>query len=134
MEPRDAILETLRLVHDPCCRERGISVVDMGLVRSITVEERSASVELMLTSGWCPFAARVLEEVKGSIEALPEIDRASVEITWDEAWTTERMSPDALARLRFLPEPAQAGDRDRYIARERARAAPTAREGEAAGP
>jgi hypothetical protein len=26
------VLEALRSVYDPCCRERGISIVDMGLV------------------------------------------------------------------------------------------------------
>ena len=109
----------LRAVHDPCCRERGISVVDMGLVRSVEVEGATARVQLMLTSGWCPFAARVLDEVKGSIEALPGIEEASVEITWEEAWTTDRLSPAAREKLRLLPEPAEVVDREGYIERMR---------------
>ena len=31
----DEYLDALRDVYDPCCREKGISVVDMGLVRSV---------------------------------------------------------------------------------------------------
>src|SRR6266446_4866577 len=52
--------DALAGVYDPCCREKGISVLDMGLVRSVQVENGVARVELLLTSGWCPFAATVL--------------------------------------------------------------------------
>lgn len=108
-------LEALRDVYDPCCQEKGISVVDMGLIRSVTVAERHARVELLLTSGWCPFASRVLDEVGSTLEQLPEIDTAEVEITWDEAWTTDQLSPSAAGKLRFLPEPAAIADRELYI-------------------
>jgi metal-sulfur cluster biosynthetic enzyme len=110
------IIEALRRVQDPCCAERGISVVDMGLVRSVTIEDGRAHVELMLTSGWCPFASKVLGSVKQTIEDLPHIDRAEVEVTWEEAWTMERMSDDARAKLVFLPEPVAVPSRDDYIA------------------
>ena len=110
------IVDALRSVHDPCCEERGISVVDMGLVRSITVGDHEACVELVLTSGWCPFASKVLASVKERVERLPEIDRAEVEITWDEAWTMDRMSDDARAKLVFLPDPIAVSDRSEYVA------------------
>ena len=54
-------------VFDPCCREKGISVVDMGLLRSVETTGGHARVELLLTSGWCPFAARVLTDVEDAI-------------------------------------------------------------------
>jgi len=110
------IFDALRSVCDPCCAERGISVVDMGLVRSVTVEGRRADIELMLTSGWCPFASKVIGSVKQTLEDLPHIDRAEVEVTWEEAWTMERMSDDARAKLVFLPEPVAVANRDDYIA------------------
>jgi metal-sulfur cluster biosynthetic enzyme len=110
------IIDALRGVHDPCCAERGISVVDMGLIRSVTVEDGEAHIELMLTSGWCPFASKVLSSVKQIVEDLPHIDRAEVELTWDEAWTMDRMSDDARAKLVFLPEPVTVANREEYIA------------------
>ncbi len=73
-------------------------------------------VELLLTSGWCPFASRVLTEVQERIEAQPGVAAAEVEIVWDEAWTTDRLSERAAGLLRFLPPPAQAGDRAAYLA------------------
>lgn len=108
--------EALSQVYDPCCEEKGISVVDMGLLRSVTVSGGRARVELLLTSGWCPFAARVLTEVRDRITAVPGIDEAEVEIVWDEAWTSDRLSPDARRTLRFLPDPSAVPDRDAYVA------------------
>jgi metal-sulfur cluster biosynthetic enzyme len=103
-------------VFDPCCREKGISVVDMGLLRSAEVHDGRARVELLLTSGWCPFAARVLQDVEEAIGALPGIDSCEVEIVWDEAWTTDRLSPSAVRKLRFLPDPVAVPDRAAYLA------------------
>lgn len=108
--------EALDEVYDPCCAEKGISVVDMGLLRSVTLDGGHARVELLLTSGWCPFAARVLDDVRERIAAVPGVDAAEVEIVWDEAWTTDRLSPDASRKLRFLPAPVSVADRDAYIA------------------
>lgn len=110
------VVDALRDVYDPCCQEKGLSVVDMGLVRTATVAGGRARVELLLTTGWCPFAARVLTEVRDRVAALPGVGDAEVEVVWDEPWTTDRLSDRARRTLRFLPEPAAVGDRDRYIA------------------
>lgn len=111
--------DALAGVYDPCCREKGISVVDMGLVRSVRVDGGRARVELLLTSGWCPFAATVLTQVRDRMLDQPGVTDAEVEIVWDEAWTTDRLSPKAAKILRFLPPPADVPDRDGYIAAQR---------------
>jgi metal-sulfur cluster biosynthetic enzyme len=112
-------LDALSAVYDPCCREKGISVVDMGLVRAVVVEGGHAHVELLLTSGWCPFASRVLDEVEHAVIATGAAATATVEVVWDEAWTTARLSDAAARKLRFLPEPALVPDRAAYIATRR---------------
>jgi metal-sulfur cluster biosynthetic enzyme len=111
----EQIREALSAVYDPCCAEKGISVVDMGLLRSVDVTDGRARIELLLTSGWCPFASRVLDEVKQAAEAVPGIESAHVEVVWDETWTTDRLSPEASRKLRFLPDPVAVSDRDSYL-------------------
>jgi metal-sulfur cluster biosynthetic enzyme len=106
-------------VYDPCCREKGISVVEMGLVRSVELEDDGrARVELLLTTGWCPFAARLLTEVRERVEAQPGVTEAEVEVVWDEPWTVDRLSPRAARMLRFLPDPASVPDKSAYIREE----------------
>ena len=111
-----AVWEVLSDVYDPCCRDKGISVVDMGLLRRAEIDGGSARVELMLTSGWCPFAAQVLSEIEMAVCSLPGVDTARVDLVWDEVWTADRLSDTARAQLRFLPDPATVRDPAAYVA------------------
>jgi metal-sulfur cluster biosynthetic enzyme len=116
-----AIIDALRSVYDPCCQERGISVVDMGLVRSVDVDGDQARVELVLTTGWCPFTTHLLTAVRERVASLPEVEGAAVEVVWDEPWTTDRLSADARRKLRFLPDPSAVPDRDGFVSGASAR-------------
>ena len=109
-------VDALRTVYDPCCRDMGISVVDMGLIEGVAVDGGDASVTLVLTTGWCPFAAHLLSAITERVQSVPGVGAASVEVTRDRAWTSERLSAEASAKLRFLPDPVAVGDRDAYLA------------------
>lgn len=111
-----AVENSLREVFDPCCRDKGISVVDMGLLHRARVEDGVAEVELLLTSGWCPFASRVLTDVEAAVRALPSVERAEVRIVWDETWSPARLADSARAKLRFLPDPSAVADPSAYVA------------------
>jgi metal-sulfur cluster biosynthetic enzyme len=98
---REAVIGALDNCYDPCCRERKISVVDMGLIESIEIEDRSIGIEMVLTTGWCPFASRLLEMVTEEIGALPTVDSVDVDVVWNPTWTPERMSELAREKLRL---------------------------------
>jgi metal-sulfur cluster biosynthetic enzyme len=115
----DWALRALSGVYDPCCRDKGISVVDMGLLRSVTVADGHARVELLLTSGWCPFAARVLSDVEEAIRAQPGVGSCEVAVVWDEVWTPDRLAESAVRKLRFLPDPVAVPDRETYLSAHR---------------
>ena len=89
--------------------------MDLGLVRSVSVDDGEAKVELILTSGWCPFATQVLTAVKEKAEAVQGVDTASVEVTWDEAWTMDRLSQSARQKLVSLPQPSLIESRDSFV-------------------
>lgn len=116
MAGAERIVEALREVADPCCRERGISVVDMGLLADVRVDADDAAVDIVLTSGWCPFQVDLLAEITAAVEALPEIGSATVRIVLDEVWSPERMAAAARERLRLLPDPRDVVDRDAFAA------------------
>lgn len=101
------IVDALRDVHDPCCEDRGLSVVDMGLIEDVRVTDGSASVDLVLTSGWCPFMVPLVETIRARVAEITSMADAEVRVVWDTAWTSERLSPVARERLQFLPPPNQ---------------------------
>ena len=98
---REAVIGALDNCYDPCCRDRKISVVDMGLIESIGIEDRRVEIEMVLTTGWCPFAARLLEMVTEEVGALSTVDSVDVDVVWDPTWTPERMSESAREKLRL---------------------------------
>ncbi|CAN5288690.1 metal-sulfur cluster assembly factor [soil metagenome] len=96
---REAVVRALDECYDPCCHDRKISVVDMGLIESVRIQGREVRIEMVLTTGWCPFASRLLEMVEEKVGGLPEVDVVGVEVVWDPAWTPERMSGSAREKL-----------------------------------
>jgi metal-sulfur cluster biosynthetic enzyme len=99
---RETVIRALDECYDPCCRDRKIGVVDMGLIERVEIQGGNVSIEMVLTSGWCPFAARLLEMIKEEVGKLPEVDAVDVEVVWDPTWTPERMSAGAREKL-MLP-------------------------------
>jgi metal-sulfur cluster biosynthetic enzyme len=96
---REAVIRALDKCYDPCCRDRRISVVDMGLIESVEIVGREVRIEMVLTTGWCPFASRLLEMVEEEVGKLPAVGAVEVEVVWDPAWTPERMSGSAREKL-----------------------------------
>ena len=98
---RDAIIRALEECYDPCCKDRKISVVDMGLIEGIEIQDRDVRIEMVLTTGWCPFAARLLEMIEAEVSKLRTVDAVEVEVVWDPTWTPDRMSEEAREKLRL---------------------------------
>ena len=98
---REGVIQALDNCYDPCCRDRKISVVDMGLIESIDIDDRRVRIEMVLTTGWCPFASRLLEMVEKEVGSLSTVDTVDVDVVWDPTWTPERMSDSAREKLRL---------------------------------
>ncbi len=96
---REAVMRALEECYDPCCQDRRISVVDMGLIESVEIRGREVQIEMILTTGWCPFAARLLDMVKEKVGRLPEVGSVEVEVVWNPTWTPEKMSKSAREKL-----------------------------------
>jgi len=95
----DEVFGALRQCFDPCCREKGISVVDMGLIEGVEVAGGDVRIDMVLTSGWCPFAMHLLTDMEQQVAALDGVASVDVNIVWGPAWTPERLSPEARRKL-----------------------------------
>ena len=109
-----ALWAALHDVHDP--EIPTISVVDLGVVRSVAADEGRIRVELLPTFVGCPAIDVMRESVEQCLR--PFADEVSVEISFAEPWTTERISDAGRVALRaagFAPPPPRAGDDDRFL-------------------
>ena len=86
-----------------------ISVVDLGIVRSVAFAEGGAlRVELMPTFIGCPATALMRDAVEQRLVGLGIADAVEVAITFAEPWTSDRITPAGRAHLRasgFAPPP-----------------------------
>lgn len=98
---REEVIQALRACYDPCCRDRKISVVDMGLIEGIELRGQDVGIKLVLTTGWCPFSAQLFEMIQSTVGALAGVETVDVEAVWNPAWTPERMSEEARSKLRL---------------------------------
>ncbi len=96
---KDDVITALRDCYDPCCRDRGISVVDMGLIEDVRITGRRVDIDIVLTSGWCPSVSILHKMMKERVEQCDGVDSVEVQVVWDPAWTMERLSESARAKL-----------------------------------
>jgi metal-sulfur cluster biosynthetic enzyme len=113
---RAALLDALRDVHDPCCADRGISIVDMGIVEDVHVEGSHVCVDLVLTTGWCPFVANMSSAIPDRLRRLAGVETIDVRVVWDPVWTMDRLSPSAREGL-AMPMHELEPYRERRLAR-----------------
>jgi metal-sulfur cluster biosynthetic enzyme len=119
---RERVLDALRDVYDPCCADRGISVVDMGVVEDVHVDGSHVRVDLVLTTGWCPFVASMSDAIPARLRELDGVDSVAVEVVWDPVWTPDRLSPSAREKL-SLPLDELLPQRERRLAQAAAKGA-----------
>ena len=60
------------------------------------------------TTGWCLFAANLVGQITERVAALPGMAGSTVEVVWDEPWTTDRLS-DKARHPALLPHPKEVG-------------------------
>lgn len=75
-----------------------VSLVDLGVVHAVRVEEGTAVVELLPTFVGCPAIELMRAAVAERLAPLAE--RVEVSVTFAEPWTSERISPDGRRKLR----------------------------------
>jgi metal-sulfur cluster biosynthetic enzyme len=96
---REVLIEALRDVYDPCCQDRGVSIVDMGIVEDVRHEAGHVEVDLIPTTGWCPFVANMSTAIPEALKRLPGVETVDVKLVWEPAWTPDRLSESARAKL-----------------------------------
>ena len=99
MTDRPALIDALREVYDPCCADRGISIVDMGVVEDVRLDGSHVDVDLVLTTGWCPFVASMSSAIPDRLTRLDGVKTVDVKVVWDPVWTMDRLSDSAREKL-----------------------------------
>ncbi len=99
-ELRGRIVEALKCVYDP---EIPVDIYELGLIYEISADDDGfVDVVMTLTAPSCPVAGQMPGMVKAAVEQVEGVVAAEVELTWEPAWTQERMSEAARLQLGFF--------------------------------
>ncbi len=74
----DQVLEALRPVMDP---ELHMSIVDLDMVRDISVRGSRVAITVALTVAGCPMQTEIRERVTAALAPVPEVEDVTVDLT-----------------------------------------------------
>tara|TARA_A200000159_G_scaffold116394_1_gene109844 strand:+ start:4419 stop:4745 length:327 start_codon:yes stop_codon:yes gene_type:complete len=98
-ETKNKIIENLKGVYDP---EMGCDVYNLGLIYDVVVGTGYCDITMSLTSAFCPAADIIVQDVKDAATAVDGINDCKVEVTFNPAWTPERLTEDGHAYLNYM--------------------------------
>ena len=92
------LLEALRDVVDP---ELGVNVVDLGLIYGVMLsEDRSATIDMTLTSAACPLTDVIEDQARDALEGL--VSDFRINWVWMPPWGPDKITDDGREQLRAL--------------------------------
>jgi ATP-binding protein involved in chromosome partitioning len=72
----ERILEALQPVNDP---ELNKSIVELGMIKNISVQKSLVAVEVALTTPGCPLKAKIEEDVKAAVQEIDGVSEVKVD-------------------------------------------------------
>jgi ring-1,2-phenylacetyl-CoA epoxidase subunit PaaD len=94
----DRVWGALAEVLDP--EIPAVSVVDMGMIRDVTVAGGVATVVVLPTFTGCPAIPMIERDVATAVGAVDGVAEVRVRTTFDPPWTDDRITEDGRRKLK----------------------------------
>ena len=97
-----------------------VSLVDLGVVKSVRVEDEHVRIELTPTFMGCPALERMQSELERAVAELG--GEAEVDVVLDDSWSTDWISAEGREKLRaagFAPPAPRTAEPPRLVELER---------------
>lgn len=90
----EQVWQALDSIYDP---EIPISIVSLGLVYSVDVnqEDQSVKVDMTLTAPGCGMGPVLVSDVKYRVAKVPNVNSVTVDLVFDPPWSKDMMSEEA---------------------------------------
>jgi FeS assembly SUF system protein len=97
---KDRIIQRLKTIHDP---EIPLNIYELGLIYEIDInEDKDVLIVMTLTAPNCPVAESLPLEVEEAIKQTEGVNNVQVQITFEPAWSMDKLSDEAKLELGFL--------------------------------
>ena len=97
---KDRIIQRLKTIHDP---EIPLNSYELGLIYEIDIDENcDVLIVMTLTAPNCPVAESLPLEVEETVKQTEGVNNVQVQITFEPAWSMDKLSDEAKLELGFL--------------------------------
>jgi len=102
MVTEEQVIATLKQVFDP---EIPIDVWNLGLIYNIGIDEsddankQNINITMTLTTPGCQMVQHIKNDVKTKIEAMENVNEATIDMIFDPQWNVNMISDDARKKL-----------------------------------
>lgn len=90
------VWKTLYEIEDP---EMPVSIVDLGLIYGVEVDDEVAHVDMTLTYSGCPARDMLQEQVEKAVSGVNEVDEVELDLVWSPAWSIELVTEQGKSDL-----------------------------------
>ena len=94
-----AVRDALAEVIDP---DLGVNIVDLGFVRGVAVDGRTAVIAMTLTSAACPLTGVLEDQIRAGLAPLGCVDDFRVDWQWIPAWRPSDITESGRDQLRAI--------------------------------
>jgi metal-sulfur cluster biosynthetic enzyme len=98
-ESARVVWSALSEVIDP---DLGVNIVDLGFVRAVAVQERTAVIAMTLTSAACPLTGVMENQIRAELATVDDIDEFRIDWQWVPAWRPADLTDSGREQLRAI--------------------------------
>lgn len=91
-----AVWDVLRTVEDP---ELPVSIVDLGLIYDVAVDDGDAAIELTVTYSGCPGREMIVNDAADAVRTVEGIDDVEVTVVYSPQWSVDRITDRGREKL-----------------------------------
>ncbi len=92
------VLELLKEVKDP--EIPSVSIVDMGMIHNVTINDKVAEIDVIPTFVGCPAVEMIKRDIIVAIRQHAEIDDVQVTFVYDPPWSSDRINEEGRKNLK----------------------------------
>lgn len=94
------IYEIIKDVYDP---EIPLDIVNLGLIKSINVNNKEVDIIMTLTSPQCPLADVIIENIRSKLlQELKDVEKVNIHLDFTKVWTMQEISAYGKEKLKKL--------------------------------
>lgn len=93
----EELYAVIKTVDDP--ELPSVSVLDLGMVREVRIQEKHVSVSMVPTFAGCPALDFIELKVKKAVEDIDWVDECSVQFSFQAQWSTDSITDEGKRQL-----------------------------------